>query len=498
MFLKRCENCGIKIPRKANFCPGCGTPKKQNIIFFFLKMLVLFLFVQVITTAIPSILTGSILHYKYGINFVIEAIWGMTILIVMLLSGNSYVFTQKREKFWKSLKLGSAFLGMTLFILPGSVSSLRETSIWVCINLILYCAAIGITEEFLCRGWVQNEFLERFGKNRKQIILSIVLSSFIFGGMHISNIWNANQGFFETFLQIVQATASGVLLGSIYYRTKNIWTVAFLHGFYDFAIMLGDANVIKSCTTGEPTTSIAMYHLFTSFLIIVFYIISSMILLRKSKMNKLLDPKYEQNVEEYLEESKFTRNLKMALIVVVIIFFLPIGSNLEGYEDYYICYSYDELEIGAFEEHYFNQHVYMIDYDTTDMITDLPLHYEFEVFYNDKIGIKNMITEEVIYLNYENVYGYEVIDNTDSFIILVYDYDDDSIIHYMKMDKEILSNEWETLQEMKTSFESYSMPNLGRLGYLTIEESDYKYPLMISSMGDYFIIDEEDFLYLLR
>ncbi len=498
MFLKKCKNCGIKIPRKANFCPGCGHQKKKNIAFFFLKMLILFLFVQVITTSIPAILTGSILHYKYGINFVIEAIWGMTILIVMLLSGNSYVFTQKREKFFQSLKLGAAFLGMTFLILPGSISSLQGTSIWVCINLILYCAAIGITEEFLCRGWVQNEFLERFGKNRKQVILSIVLSSFIFGGMHISNIWNANQGVFETFLQVIQATASGALLGSIYYRTKNIWTVAFLHGFYDFAIMLGDVSVIKSCTTGEPTPSIAMYHIFTSLLVIAFYVISSMILLRKSTMNKMLDANYEQNVEEYLAESKFTKNLKMALIIVVIIFFLPFGSNLEGYEDYYICYSYDELEIGDFDEHYFNRLTYTITYDTTDIITDLPLHYEFEVFYDDKIGIQNKITKEVIYLNYENIYGFEVIDNEDTFIILIYDYDDDSIIYYMKMYKELLSNDWQTLQAMKTSFQSYSMPNLGKLGYLTVEETNYKYPLMISSMGDYFIIDEEDDLYLLR
>ncbi|UKI58797.1 MAG: hypothetical protein L6V81_05435 [Clostridium sp.] len=36
----------------------------------------------------------------------------------------------------------------------------------------------------------------------------------------------------------------------------------FLHGLYDFSIMLSDVNVIKECTYGTPTTSIAIYSTF--------------------------------------------------------------------------------------------------------------------------------------------------------------------------------------------------------------------------------------------
>lgn len=451
MFFSNCKKCGKKFTKKANFCPYCGEPKKKSLIFFFIRMLILFVIVQIITTAIPSLLAGSILKYKYGIDFVVEAIWCLTILIVMLLSGNSYVFTQKKEKFLKSIVLGAPFLGMAILLLPSSLVSASGANFWVCVNMALYCAAIGITEEFLCRGWVQNEFLERFGRNRKQVILSIVLSSFIFGGMHIANIWSINQGIFETFLQVIQATASGALLGSVYYRTKNIWAVAFLHGFYDFSIMLGEINVIKSCTTGEPTNSIVAYHLISSILIIAFYVITTMLLLRKSKINKLLDNRYEQSLEGYLKEEKYKKKLQTALTVVIILFFIPIQPNPDEYENYYTCYSYNELEIGPFEEHYFNRLDYSISYETLNEVTGIVEQYEYEVFYDEKIGIRNKKTKEEIYLNYEKIYTYEVIENNDSFVILIYAYEKEPILYYMKMEKDVLTQDWQTLQDIKTS-----------------------------------------------
>ena len=44
------------------------------------------------------------------------------------------------------------------------------------------------------------------------------------------------QTLFETIMQVLQTTSVGILLGAIYFRTKNIWSVVALHGFYDFAI----------------------------------------------------------------------------------------------------------------------------------------------------------------------------------------------------------------------------------------------------------------------
>ena len=63
--------------------------------------------------------------------------------------------------------------------------------------------------------------------------------------MHITNLFATPQGFVDTLMQILQALASGFLFGSIYYRTKNIWTLAFLHGFFDFSLMLAEVNTLK-------------------------------------------------------------------------------------------------------------------------------------------------------------------------------------------------------------------------------------------------------------
>ena len=40
-----------------------------------------------------------------------------------------------------------------------------------------------------------------------------------------------------TIMQFIQTTSIGNLFGTFYYLTKNIWALAFLHGFYDFCLL---------------------------------------------------------------------------------------------------------------------------------------------------------------------------------------------------------------------------------------------------------------------
>ena len=41
------------------------------------------------------------------------------------------------------------------------------------VNLLIGCFLVGVAEEFLCRGWLFNEFLERFGETKKGVWFSI-------------------------------------------------------------------------------------------------------------------------------------------------------------------------------------------------------------------------------------------------------------------------------------------------------------------------------------
>ena len=315
--------------------------EKRNIYFYFITMIVVFTAVSLLCDVLPVLIARNINYSKYGSELLVEMLFALVILIIMLLFKNSYVFTEKKMKFWDSVLLGIPMLILIGINLYGSASSLNNVNMSNLFNLLLLCVFIGIAEEFLCRGWLQNEFIERFGDNKKHIILSIVFSSLIFGFMHLSNIL-VGQSLFQTIMQIIQATSIGILFGSIYYKSKNIWSVIFLHGLYDFSIMLSDVNVIKECTYGTPTTSIAIYSTFSSILIILFYVFNAVLVLRTT------------DLKDKLKGNKDNTSIVIAIVTIFMLMLMPFGIFVKGYDEYETCYNYDVKTVKNydFEKHY--------------------------------------------------------------------------------------------------------------------------------------------------
>ena len=261
--------------------------KNKDLIIFFIKMTLIFLVFDFLTRSLPGFFTQTILTFKYGKEFIAESVFALIILVMVISFKNTYIFTEKKEPL-----LSSIFLGLPMLIF-GGLSILSSLTIkgysGSLINLLLFCISIGIAEEFMCRGWIQNEFIERFSKNYKEVFISILLSSFIFGAMHITNIFQG-QTVFETMMQIVQATSLGFLLGSVYFRSKNIWAVVFLHAFYDFAFMMPEVNSLKDCTTNAVLSFEAQIgSIYASILLSLLFFISGLIVLRKNKVIHLID-----------------------------------------------------------------------------------------------------------------------------------------------------------------------------------------------------------------
>ena len=106
-----------------------------------------------------------------------------------------------------------------------------------------------------------------------------MLASSIFALMHAANF--LYQDVFQTIMQIINAFGLGILLGTIYYKTKNIWSVIFLHAAYDFAIFLGEVGYVKDCTYGTLTNSIALVTMIQIFLLGALWILGSIYVLKK-------------------------------------------------------------------------------------------------------------------------------------------------------------------------------------------------------------------------
>lgn len=464
---------------------------KKSIFLYFIKMLIVFILIDGVITILPSVITNNISYYKYGTELLLEVIYALLVLVVMLLFKNSYVFTDKKQKFLKSIALGFPMLIIAGISLLGNLSSLDGFNLGNFINLLFLTIFIGIAEEFLCRGWLQNEFIERYGDTKKHIILSIFFSSLIFGLLHLTNLM-AGQDLLTTIVQVIQATAAGLLLGSIYYKTKNIWAVISLHSIYDFCLMLGDLNLIKDCTFNTPTTGIIIYSAFSTLLLSGINLVGALLVLKRTNLkdgNKVID--------------KNDKRLVCTMIALFVVLLLPIQVFIEGYEDYQVCYEFNSktIKYNDIETHYPYYDKYTLNHTREIYVgeTDkIDANYKYEFFINNDglLEVKNVNNDDFVVFDYKNIKSFEVIENASSYIVVINSTSTETKIYYSNyLNKNSLSNTQTFLEEFKKSFRTYDVPLISETGYMTLKNENYKYPLFISETKDKYIIDIDSNLY---
>ena len=103
--------------------------------------------------------------------------------------------------------------------------------IWVAV----FCLSIGLFEETLFRALINEAILYQF-RDKKGVFVAIALiSGFLFGFVHVVG---ADVHNFVTFLQAFLKTVNGIFFGlvllSVYWKTRNIIACSVLHGLVDF------------------------------------------------------------------------------------------------------------------------------------------------------------------------------------------------------------------------------------------------------------------------
>jgi membrane protease YdiL (CAAX protease family) len=464
--------------------------KRINIFLFFIYMVIVFCIVDALNQFIAPYLGRIMVYSKYGTTIIVETMAVIVIFVVMMLFHNYYVFIQKRKNFFASLGVGAFML---VFSIVRCLLSLVEGPFpkYDVISLAILGVTIGLFEEFLCRGWLLNEFIERYGKNRRSVVLCIFLSALIFGGMHVTNIWVGGQGVYQTIMQICQATAIGVLLGGIYYRTKNIWAVVFLHGFWDFAIMLGDNNILRQCNDLTPSNEVIMYLFKSTLAISIMFICVALFILRATKISPLIEGDV---LDEKTKNRSIIRNIVLIGITVVSFLSMIIARAPSDADDYTVCYEYEERYLGD------------VDVHTSKYINNTIKYNDFEFKIsreNDDIVLTNKNKDQIVLFEYDEELSYETVifQNGQTFHVAIIElgefYDGETVYYttYIKTDN--MSNEKEYLEEIKKSFKKYDFPTTKTNGYLTKRDDDYKYFYGETKLGTIVFIDEKENMYVL-
>ena len=465
--------------------------KKKSIFSFFIKMLFIFIVLDILMILLASVVASSSLFHKYGVDLITEVFYGLAVLIVMLLFKNSYVFTNKKENFWSGVCLAVPILIISFITFFFNVTQLETFSLARFINVLVLCIFVGITEEFLCRGWLQNEFIERYADNRKEVVTSIILSSLIFGFMHILNL--GSQNLFETLLQIINASALGMLLGSIYYKTKNIWSVIFLHSFYDFSIFIGEMNNIKDCTYNTPTLGVTVVNCLQILIISSFWIIAAFYVLNKCDIRG----DRRRNV------TKINNTLKIAMACLLVLMIVPLEKLTPDYDKYQVCYKYEEIDnlenitlhFPFKNEYVISSDVEKITYDTDAFSDELQMNesvenikYTFTLNDNKTVNVKSNISGYEIKLDIEDAVMIEVIENEDKYNIVILTSENEATIYYYEVLKTDMVNENSFMKSLDNSYTKFELPSLASVGYLTMDGKDTKYVIAESENNDRFII----------
>ena len=166
---------------------------------------------------------------------------------IMILMGAKKTLLKVKEGFGFTLRKSTyiliiAFiLGMLVFI-PGILNNgFSQELLLKELSYFILCITIGLFEESLFRGIVFQGILRKTGNTRKGIWIAVIISSLIFGAVHVYTYIVGGTydlvGIIESIGKTLQTGAIGILLATIYLKTKNFWAIALVHTLNDFFLM---------------------------------------------------------------------------------------------------------------------------------------------------------------------------------------------------------------------------------------------------------------------
>jgi len=192
--------------------------------------------ISIIMTAIYNRYFMSIFPINTLINFFIVRLVLVIPAIVCIIINKEGIlnlgFTKKN--FFKSIFLGFligviyflSYKKMSLYDISNIVLQFKGTLIF----LFVYCLIIGVSEEFLYRGYLQTRLIAVNGKINGWIIASI-----IFAFMHVPQKIIVNKlGLLQATLSCAELLPISLLLGYIAIKNRNIISSIIFHGFIDF------------------------------------------------------------------------------------------------------------------------------------------------------------------------------------------------------------------------------------------------------------------------
>lgn len=205
-------------------------------IYLYQKILVLFLIALMFLIAfIDFNFFENAIDETIVTNFMLRFIGGLILMYMLIVFGYSWMFKFKH--------VGKSFLIM----IPAFIISINNFPVIAFLNgratlsdpmyrvflFFIECLSTGFFEEIIFRGVLLVFLLKALSHLKNGVLLSIILSSLIFGFIHIFNLFSG-ASFGDTILQIGYSFLVGMMWAVMFLKTKNLWLTMLLHATFNF------------------------------------------------------------------------------------------------------------------------------------------------------------------------------------------------------------------------------------------------------------------------
>ncbi|MEN8078756.1 CPBP family intramembrane glutamic endopeptidase [Clostridioides difficile] len=158
------------------------------------------------------------------------------VILISYISGYKNIFSLKSRNFIMLFTQGwyifiVAIINVTLTLLSLDENLIIMPSKTIVSYFIITNISIGFFEEIIFRGLTLN-LLINSNKNYS-IKKAIFISSLLFGLIHFINLFSSPYLILGTLSQVIYTFCLGILLSSIYIKSRNIFIPIFLHAFFN-------------------------------------------------------------------------------------------------------------------------------------------------------------------------------------------------------------------------------------------------------------------------
>jgi membrane protease YdiL (CAAX protease family) len=155
--------------------------------------------------------------------------------------------------------------------------------------LILYSLfsilGVGIREECIYRGTVQNIVAKKYANSVKGIWITAIVGAFIFGIMHAGNFFTTTTNPSAIVVQIFSAMFTGLVFGAIYLRSGSLWALILIHTLTDMASL--SKSTFLDSTLNQDLNRISWSY--GELVVYLIYVGLTILLLRPSKCKQIYE-----------------------------------------------------------------------------------------------------------------------------------------------------------------------------------------------------------------